>query len=120
MNEASATPTGAPVEPLPVVDSFNRANENPLSDAGRWSNGVNGNGETGLQVASDTGSCTRTGTCTAWRNATQYGPDTEVWTRVSTLPGSGNAVRLYARLREAGTVGGVDGYMLRTNELSGT
>ena len=41
-NEASATPTGAPVEPLPVVDSFNRANENPLSDAGAGRTGSTG------------------------------------------------------------------------------
>ena len=43
-NEASATPIAPilpPVEPLPVVDSFNR-NENVLSDAGRWSNGIIG------------------------------------------------------------------------------
>ena len=56
-----------------------------------------------------------TGTCTAWRNATQYLPDTEVWTRVSYVaPASGSAPAACTRgLREAGTVGGVDGYMLR-------
>ena len=48
-NEASATPADlvTPVEPLPVVDSFDRPNENPLSDAGRWTNGVSGVGGDG-------------------------------------------------------------------------
>ncbi len=35
-----------PAMPLPTVDDFDRPNENPLSDAGRWTNGVNGSGET--------------------------------------------------------------------------
>ena len=41
-NEASATPSGLvpPLEPLPTLDDFNRPNENPLSDGGRWANGV--------------------------------------------------------------------------------
>ena len=40
-NQSKATPSAlvAPVDPLPIVDSFNRPNENPLSDAGRWTNG---------------------------------------------------------------------------------
>ena len=58
-------------------------------------------------------------TCTAWRNASQYGPDVEVWTTISTLPGAGNAVRLLARLQGVGT-STYDGYMLRTNQLAGT
>ena len=45
-SEASATPQRrAACEPLPTVDDFNRANENPLSDANRWTNGVNGTTE---------------------------------------------------------------------------
>src|SRR5262249_11309159 len=46
-NEASATPVALvpPATPLAIVDDFNRV-ENPLSDAGRWTNGVNGGAET--------------------------------------------------------------------------
>ena len=77
-NGSSATPAVAtvPVDPLPVVDSFNRANDNLLSDAGRWSNGVNGNGETrDCRSPSRHGFAgTRTGTCTRLRNATQTDP----------------------------------------------
>ena len=121
-SEASATPTAAiaPSAPLATLDDFNRANESPLSDSGRWTNGVNGtSGEVGLQVSSNQLACSRTTTCTAWRSNTQYGPDTEVWTTVSTLAGVNNHIRLKARLQQVGT-SGYDGYMLRTNELSGT
>ncbi len=121
-NTASATTPESivpPAEPLPVVDGFNRRNENPLSDGGRWSNGVAGATETGLRVVSNTLACTRTTTCTAWRNDSTFGPDTEVWARVTTLPGAGNHVRLLARIQGAGT-STYDGYMLRTNQLAGT
>ena len=120
-NAASATTASgvvAPVEPLPTLDSFNRRNENPLSDGGRWSNGVIGSAETGLRVVSNALGCTKTTTCTAWRNNATFGPDTEVWARVTTLPGTNNQLRLYARLQQPG-VGG-SGYMLRTNQLTGT
>ena len=120
-NEASATPTAVetPVEPLPLVDSFNRANENPLSDAGRWSNGVDGNGERGLGVTSNALAGGKTTTTTAWRNASQYGPDAEAWATVTTLPGNGNAFRLYVRVQQPGS-SAVDGYMLLFTQSSGT
>src|SRR5262245_55176204 len=118
--ETSATPADLvlPGEPVTSVDSFDRANENPLSDAGRWSNGLNGSGETGLFTTSNTLACSKTSTCTGWRNASQYGPDTEVWATVSALPGTNNQIRLSARIQQPGTAG-FDGYMLRTNQLTG-
>ena len=121
-NTASATTQSVvvtPSEPLPILDSFNRRNENPLSDAGRWSNGVIGSSEAGLRVVSNTLACTKSTTCTAWRNNVTYGPDTEVWARVATLPGTGNQFRLYAALQQAG-LSNHSGYMLRTNQLAGT
>ena len=116
----SATPTAlvAPIEPLPVVDAFDRGFENPLSDADRWSNGVNGSPETGLYVPSTWLACSKSTTCTSWRNATQYGPDVEV-ARIRRLAGDNNHVRLKARLQGVGT-STYDGYMLRTNQLPGT
>jgi hypothetical protein len=119
-NEASASPADLvpPVEPLPILDDFNRADENPLSDAGRWTNGMNG-GEVGLYLVSNELGCTRTTTCTAWRNNAQYGPDAESWARIATLPGAGNHIRLYVRVQSPGS-SAVDGYMLRTNQSSGT
>ena len=119
--EASATPADLvlPAEPLPTLDAFNRANENPLSDSGKWSNNVNGAVETGLNVNSNTLACAASSTCTAWRSNAQYGAESEVWSRISTLPGNGNAIRLYARVQAPGT-SGYDGYMLRTNQLAVT
>ena len=106
-----------PPTTLVPVDTFNRADET-LSDAGRWTNGIGGSSETGLSVSSNTLACTVSTTCTAWRNNAQYGPDVEVWAKIATLPGAGNALRLYARLQQPGS-GAFDGYMLRTNELAG-
>jgi subtilisin family serine protease len=119
--EVSATPTGpeAPAEPLPTLDAFNRVNESPLSDAGRWSNGVAGNGEAALKSLSNQLANNKTTTGSAWRNNVQYGPDTEVWAKITTLPGTGNQVRLYARLRQPGS-STADAYMLRSNESTGT
>ncbi len=118
--EATATPTNfvPPAEPLPVLDGFNRPNET-LSDAGRWSNGVIGSAEVGLQVSSSQLACSLSTTCTAWRNNAQYGPDAESWARITTLPGNGNAVRLYLRLQTPGS-SAADGYMLLFSQASGT
>ena len=63
-----------------------RPHENPLCDAGRWTNGINGSVETGLYTTANQVACTKTSTCTAWRNAAEYGPDVEVWARLSTFP----------------------------------
>ena len=121
-NTASATTPSLvvpPLEPLPTIDSFNRRNENPLSDLERWSNGVNGAGETGLRVTSNALACGKTTTCTAWRNNAMFGPDTEVWARLTTLPGANNGIRLLARLQQPG-LATYSGYMLRTTQLTGT
>ena len=87
-NEASATPI-RPSRRRAAADRrrLQPPNENPLSDAGRWTNGIIGSVETGLNTTSNTLACSKTTTCTAWRNAAQYGPDVEVWARLSTLPG---------------------------------
>ena len=102
----------------PVTDNFNRANENPLSFGGRWGNGVVGSSEQGLKVSSNQCASNRTTMSTGWWT-TQFGPDTESYGTVATLPGNGNAVRLYVRLQTPGSAA-VDGYMLVFNQLSGT
>jgi Putative Ig domain/Fibronectin type III domain len=118
-NEAQATPAALvpPSAPLQILDDFNRPNET-LSDAGGWSNGVIGSVETGLNVVSNQLACSKTTTCTAWRANAPYGPDVEVSARFATLAGVNNQLRLYVRLTQP--PGAVDGYMLRTNEQSGT
>lgn len=61
----------------PILDNFNRANENPLSDGGRWDAG-------GLQVVSNQATSNGPGGdgCT-WRLV--YGPDMEVYVTITTL-----------------------------------
>src|SRR4029078_11566819 len=73
----------------------------------------------GLTVSSNQLACSKSTTCTAWRNTTLYGPETEVWAHITTVPGNGNQLRLYARLQQPGT-SGADGYMLRTLQQPGT
>ena len=120
-SEVSATPAGLvpPGMPLPTIDNFDRLNENPLSDAGRWTNGVIGSAETGLYIPSNWLACSRSTTCTAWRNSAQYGPDSESWARIATLPGTANSVRLYVRIQQPGSTA-ADGYELRTIQQAGT
>ena len=63
--------------------------------------------------------CSRSTTCTAWRNNAQYGPDSESWARIATLPGTANSVRLYVRIQQPGSTA-ADGYKLRTIQQTGT
>ena len=89
-NEAQATPSDlvAPVSRSPTLDDFNRPDELPVS--GGWSGavGVNGSAEGCLKVVSNQLASNKTTTCTGWRSNTQYGPDTEVWTKIGVLPGA--------------------------------
>ncbi len=111
--EAAATPLAqAP------LDSFDRPDENPLSDAGRWTNGIK-TSELGLKVGAGLLACGITSTATAWRNTQQYGPDAQASVTLSVLPAAGNAVRLYLRLQTPGT-SGIDGYMLLYQQGSGS
>ena len=115
-NEAQATPSDlvAPVQPLPTLDDFNRPDELPVPAGWSGAVGVNGSAEGCLKVVSNQLASNKTTTCTGWRSNTQYGPDTEVWTKIGVLPGANNHIRLKARLQQVGTTG-YDGYMLRTN-----
>jgi hypothetical protein len=89
-------------EPIPdttaPVDNFNRTDENPLSDDGKWSllNGYP------LQVISNQLASTNS-TAQFWRNDVRYGPDQEAWVTIETKPNSGayngDFVRLYVRLQ---------------------
>jgi len=109
----------SPVGPLPVLDSFDRANEGTLSGGGKWSNGVNGSNETGMRLVSNAMSCSKATSCASWWNVAPFGPDMEVWGRIAALPGAGDQFRLYVRIQQPGSLA-VDAYMLRTIQLAGT
>jgi len=119
-NEAQATPNGPlpPTEPLAILDTFNRANENPLSFGGRWGSGVLGSSERSLKVVSNQCASALSATATAWWQ-TKLATDEEAYATIATRPGNGNAMRLYVRLQTPGSAA-VDGYMLLFSQLSGT
>jgi hypothetical protein len=91
-----------------VIDTFNRANEDPLSDGGKWSIGPDDFGGTNnLRVASNEcfqGSATSSN---GYRNDQDYGPDCEVYCTITVIPTT--AVALYARCVNIGS-GTTDGY----------
>ena len=105
-------------DPSPVLDTFNRPDENPLSDAGRWTSSIYAGNEHQLRVVSNQLTATWH-TDTAWRSDQQYSPDQEAWVTIAVKPGNGNAVRVYARLQAPGS-SSYDGYMLRYQQNSGT
>jgi VPS62-like protein len=113
---SAATLLGPTPDTSPVLDDFNRSDENPLSDGGEWDNSVYASSEQGLRVVSNELAAASL-TDTAWRND-QYGPDQEAWVTIAVKPGGGNAVRVYARLQAPGT-SGYDGYMLRYQQNAG-
>ena len=119
-NEASATPSDLvpPLEPLPVLDNFDRPNESPLSGGGSWANGIVGSGESGLSVTGNALACSKSTICSAWRQSVQYGPNAEAWAKITTLPGNGNGLRLYVRVQQPGS-SAADGYVLRWTQQSG-
>lgn len=91
-----------------VIDDFNRANETPLSVAGAWATPVfisDGNFNlTGNQLV-DPSAAWRS----IYRDTPTYGPDSEVFITMPTLPTT--AVELVARLQNPNT-GSCLGYMM--------
>ena len=114
---STATPTDLVVpEALVTVDDFNRANET-LSDS--VTNGTKWVGRDGIERQFQSARLLQGVDLHRLAQRQPVRPDVEVWTTISTLPGSRNAVRLLARLQGVGT-STYDGYMLRTNQLAGT
>lgn len=94
-----------------VLDAFNRADENPLSDGGKWSLGpvIFNAAFDDLLLASNTITAELGSPGNAYRNDQTYGPDTEVHALVPTALVD---IRLYARLTTVGS-GTTDGYNVR-------
>jgi hypothetical protein len=91
-----------------IIDDFQRANENPLSHGGLWTNPLI-TGDSNLQVAG-TSFCSGTNpvsTSSAYRNNVSYGPDVEVYATARLTDGAALA-DLYARF----DVAAQNGYFL--------
>ena len=99
-----------------LLSNFDGADENPLSEAGRWGD-LNTNGPD-LQLVSH--QVTSGGATTGeryWLVDTAMGPDVEAYLTIATLPGDGNAIRLYARGQQPGSNTN-DGYEIRYNQIT--
>jgi hypothetical protein len=91
-------------DPPPIVDNFNRPDENPLSDGGKWSALASN-----LKVVSSRAACTIAQTCSMWRKDVRYGLDQDVMVTIEVKPINGDSVRLYTRLQKPTQF---DGYAL--------
>lgn len=102
-----------------VLDNFDRANENPLSDGGLWSASPTGGNP--LQVISSAATAVTNGVAgEMFWNPTTFGPDTSAFVTVTVLPGGANYVRLHVRVSNpaSGTVR--TGYMMQwSNDANG-
>ncbi len=96
-----------------ILDSFERANEDPLSQGGAWSqSSVNGAGETlevlSLAAGQNEGEVVQ---ANSFRQSEVTG-DAEVHARIATMPENDQVSYLYLNLQQAGTAG-FDGYRMR-------
>jgi hypothetical protein len=93
-----------------VIDTFNRANEDPLSDGGKWSIGPDDFGGTNnLRVAGNECFQGLATSSNGYRNDQDYGPNCEVYCTINQLPST--SVVLYARCVNIGS-GTTDGYVV--------
>ena len=98
----AAGPAGAATQPgsTPILDNFNRANENPLSGGGNWSGLSSG----GVQLLNNAVASNGTGTSTSGWKATYTG-DVEARTTVLISPDNAG-VMTHASLNGAGQLSG--------------
>jgi len=106
-------PTPPPVPATGFLDQFERANEDPLSQNGAWSQtALFGSGETlevlGNAAGENEGEVVQ---ANSFRAAETTG-DAEVHARIANQPNNNQELYLYLHLQEAGTAG-VDGYRAR-------
>jgi hypothetical protein len=100
-----------------VIDNFNRVNEDPLSDGGKWSIGPDDFGGTNnLRVNGDACWMGTATSANGYRNDQDYGPDCEVYCTIAAVPTT--AILLFVRCVNIGA-GTTDGYAVYFN-FSGT
>lgn len=102
-----------------ILDNFNRAAEDPLSDGGKWSNPLL-SGQGSLEVTS-ANQCAEldVNNGSAYRSNQTYGPDTEAFITASTVGANDEDASLYLRIRQVGA-GTMDAYVLSAAKLAGT
>lgn len=93
-----------------LIDDFNRAAENPLSDSGAWTNEIVV-GDTDLRISGTNNQADGVGNArnTAWRNGGTLGPDLTLDTVIALNGGLNQGVYFFARIANPGT-STVEGY----------
>ena len=116
-NQWGAFPT------LGTIDDFNRVDESPLSDGGKWSSPMrSGIGDLRLVTNRAAAISDASGNHEAYRSDVTYGPDTECFATfpvIGTTAGAENSARVHIRTDEEGA-GNADGFMADAKILSGT
>jgi len=95
-----------------VLTSFTGTDEDPLSEGGNWTGPIR-TGKNPLRRVSNTVAAKTAGNNTNhmyWTTPT-FGPDTEVFLTISTLPGNGSDFALWARVASPAS-GSMAGYVL--------
>lgn len=101
-----------------VLDTFNRADENPLSDGGNWGGNIAGGTERLRVVTNEVthDAAATSGLGSAYRSNLTYGPGSEAYVTITAKFGAAAALCiLWLRAQSPGTAG-VDGYALRVKE----
>ena len=99
----------------PVLDDFNRANQNPPSSS--WTAiTLLGN----LAVVSNTCKANAAGNCGNYYNPTTYGPPCEGRITIVTKGGTGDQVGVWLRTQQPGSGLTIDGYLIVWQVAAGT
>ena len=99
-----------------ILDNFNRADENPLSDGGNWSGPIfpgDQRHQVLTNLAAGAGAFPE-----SYRSNTTYGPDAECFFTIQTLPATGEYVSPWVRMQTPNTTG-LDGYTVTWTKLAG-
>ena len=112
----------APVEPLPVVDDFDRAVREPALRRRPLVERVNGSArDRPLRHRRTQLACSKSTTCTVLAQRSAVRPRRRGRGRASRRSRATTThIRLYVRAAAAAAASTYDGYMLRTNQLAGT
>jgi hypothetical protein len=98
-----------------ILDNFNRADENPLSNGGKWTCPMRA-ADNNLRVLSNQVGDAANADC-YWSDAI-FGPDSEAYLTITTKPSDGNCIAVVARISGAGST--ISGYWGEFCSAAGT
>ena len=100
----------------PILDTFIRANENPLSNGGKWTLGWDASPDP-MQILSNQAVATVAGAGAYW-NVQTFGPDCEVYATLNTIPSVNNQAVLALRITTPGN--NMSAYAVRVDRFDNT